>query len=341
MLRPLVSDERPAGRAGRRLRRRAGAARRAPRRRHLRVLRHRDRGAAARAGPGRRRPRRAAVAARPRRPSDVAEQLGPQPPAPASRVPARSVLPVVAGGARGRRDAAATTAARDRRLVDFHGAHQAGIATPVQGHLHFASFDVTTTDRAALVALLQDWTDGGPGDDRRPPGRRAHGSQSRLAPPSDTGEAVGLDAANLTLTVGFGPSPVRRPVRPGRQPAGSAGRPARLPRRHARPGSVRRRPRGAGLLRRPAGGRARGAQPDPDRRRPGRGPVGPARLRQGLVHRRAPARRRATCSASRTAPPTSSATTPTRSTEHVWAHRSDGTRLDGRRHATSSPAGSG
>jgi deferrochelatase/peroxidase EfeB len=31
------------------------------------------------------------------------------------------------------------------------------------------------------------------------------GSQSRLAPPADTGEAVGLDAANLTLTVGFGP----------------------------------------------------------------------------------------------------------------------------------------
>ena len=30
--------------------------------------------------------------------------------------------------------------------------------------------------------------------------------RSRLAPPSDTGEAIGLDAANLTLTVGFGPS---------------------------------------------------------------------------------------------------------------------------------------
>ena len=37
--------------------------------------------------------------------------------------------------------------------------------------------------------------------------RRVGGSasQSRLAPPADTGEAVGLDAANLTLTVGFGP----------------------------------------------------------------------------------------------------------------------------------------
>ena len=102
-------------------------------------------------------------------------------------------------------DAAATDGGGpDRRRVDFHGAHQAGIATPVQGHLHFASYDVTTTDRAALVALLQDWTAAAREmtADRRVGGR---GSQSRLAPPSDTGEAVGLDAANLTLTVGFGP----------------------------------------------------------------------------------------------------------------------------------------
>ena len=101
-------------------------------------------------------------------------------------------------------DAAATDGGPDRRQVDFHGAHQAGIATPVQGHLHFASYDVTTTDRAALVALLQDWTAAAREmtADRRVGGS---GSQSRLAPPSDTGEAVGLDAANLTLTVGFGP----------------------------------------------------------------------------------------------------------------------------------------
>jgi deferrochelatase/peroxidase EfeB len=101
-------------------------------------------------------------------------------------------------------EARADDGGQDRRLVDFHGAHQAGIATPVQGHLHFASYDVTTTDRAALVALLQDWTAAAREmtADRRVGGS---GSPSRLAPPSDTGEAVGLDAANLTLTVGFGP----------------------------------------------------------------------------------------------------------------------------------------
>jgi deferrochelatase/peroxidase EfeB len=101
-------------------------------------------------------------------------------------------------------EAAADGGGPDRRRVDFHGTHQAGIATPVQGHLHFASYDVTTTDRAALVALLQDWTAAAREmtADRRVGGG---GSASRLAPPSDTGEAVGLDAANLTLTIGFGP----------------------------------------------------------------------------------------------------------------------------------------
>ena len=36
---------------------------------------------------------------------------------------------------------------------------QAGITTPVQDHLHFASFDMMArTDRDDLVSLLQDWT---------------------------------------------------------------------------------------------------------------------------------------------------------------------------------------
>ena len=49
------SDQRPAGPPGRRVRRRQQQLDGAPRRRHLRVLRHRDEAAAARAGPGRRR----------------------------------------------------------------------------------------------------------------------------------------------------------------------------------------------------------------------------------------------------------------------------------------------
>lgn len=90
--------------------------------------------------------------------------------------------------------------------VPFHGAHQAGIVTPAQDRLHFASFSLLRgIDRDGLIELLTDWTaaaaqlvrgeeigDGGAVDG--PP----------LAPPADTGEAIGLSASNLTLTFGFG-----------------------------------------------------------------------------------------------------------------------------------------
>ncbi|MBC7373887.1 MAG: Dyp-type peroxidase, partial [Frankiales bacterium] len=90
-------------------------------------------------------------------------------------------------------------------LVPFHGPHQAGITTAVQGHLHVASFDVTTTDRSALVALLQRWTRAAEQlTAGREVGEGATGAP--LAPPDDTGEALGHDAARLTLTFGVGPS---------------------------------------------------------------------------------------------------------------------------------------
>ncbi|SMF33104.1 iron uptake transporter deferrochelatase/peroxidase subunit [Streptomyces sp. Amel2xC10] len=90
--------------------------------------------------------------------------------------------------------------------VAFHGPHQAGIATPVQDRLHFAAFDVTTTDRAEFVRLLKDWTDAA----RRMTAGKAVGEGAfgglPEAPPDDTGEALGLKPSRLTLTVGFGPS---------------------------------------------------------------------------------------------------------------------------------------
>ncbi|PPS90262.1 iron uptake transporter deferrochelatase/peroxidase subunit [Streptomyces sp. MH60] len=90
--------------------------------------------------------------------------------------------------------------------VPFHGAHQAGIATPVQDRLHFAAFDVATEDRAAFVALLKEWTAAA----RRMTaghavGEGAYGGLPE-APPDDTGEALGLRPSRLTLTIGFGPS---------------------------------------------------------------------------------------------------------------------------------------
>jgi deferrochelatase/peroxidase EfeB len=92
-------------------------------------------------------------------------------------------------------------------VVAFHGAHQAGITTPVQGHLHFVAYDVTTRDRGALIALLQAWTVAA---EALTAGREVGDSGAvkgaPLAPPDDTGEAQGHDAARLTLTFGVGPS---------------------------------------------------------------------------------------------------------------------------------------
>jgi deferrochelatase/peroxidase EfeB len=91
--------------------------------------------------------------------------------------------------------------------VAFTGAHQAGIVTPAQDRLHFVAFDVITSDRARLVQLLKDWTAAAArmtaGQDAGPVGATAGILE---APPDDTGEAIGLPASGLTLTVGFGPT---------------------------------------------------------------------------------------------------------------------------------------
>ncbi|MET7847211.1 iron uptake transporter deferrochelatase/peroxidase subunit [Streptomyces avermitilis] len=98
------------------------------------------------------------------------------------------------------------TAAETGAAVGFHGAHQAGIATPVQDRLHFAAFDVKTDDRAAFVQLLKDWTRAAARMTAgHAVGEGAYGGLAE-APPDDTGEALGLKPSRLTLTIGFGPS---------------------------------------------------------------------------------------------------------------------------------------
>jgi deferrochelatase/peroxidase EfeB len=114
-----------------------------------------------------------------------------------------------AGGAIGRatvdEPAAPTADATD--AVPFSGAHQAGIVTPAQDRLHFVAFDVVTDSRDELVAMLRAWTEAArrmtAGEDAGPVGA-VHGGQ--YAPPDDTGEAIGLPASGLTVTVGFGPT---------------------------------------------------------------------------------------------------------------------------------------
>ena len=88
--------------------------------------------------------------------------------------------------------------------VAFYGTHQAGIATTAQDRLAFAAFDVTTTDRDALKALLATWAAAAAQLTKGLPVGAVDLSPER--PPIDTGEAVGLGPSNLTITVGFGPS---------------------------------------------------------------------------------------------------------------------------------------
>ena len=95
----------------------------------------------------------------------------------------------------------------DPTVYPFFGPHQAGITTPVQDHLHFAAFDMLAgTDRDDLIGLLQDWSTASArmvrGLDVSETGAVAGNPE---APPDDTGEAQGLPASGLTVTIGLGP----------------------------------------------------------------------------------------------------------------------------------------
>jgi deferrochelatase/peroxidase EfeB len=95
--------------------------------------------------------------------------------------------------------------------VPFYGEHQAGIATPVQDRLHFASFDLETESRTELRELMEKWSQAAREmTEGKMIGTRS-GNRDELAPPEDTGEAFGLPASNLTITFGFGPSLFARP----------------------------------------------------------------------------------------------------------------------------------
>jgi deferrochelatase/peroxidase EfeB len=130
----------------------------------------------------------------------------------------------VGGGPR----TAAATNVRAEANDDAHpfwGAHQAGIATPLQEQVYFAAFDLTTTKREDVADLLRAWTvaaarltagetaqplQGGlqpvaasPGD-APTPGYGAGEKVDFSAMAADSGEVLGLRPARLTLTFGFG-----------------------------------------------------------------------------------------------------------------------------------------
>jgi len=91
-------------------------------------------------------------------------------------------------------------------VYPFYGEHQSGITTAAQDRLHFASFDVENIDRAELISLLRDWSSAAARMTAgKTVGTGAVGGPLD-APADDTGEALDLPPAGLTITFGFGPS---------------------------------------------------------------------------------------------------------------------------------------
>lgn len=120
----------------------------------------------------------------------------------------RSFLGAVGAGAVGVGVGVAGTeavahASQRTSTIDFEGGHQAGVTTDAQDNLNITAFDVTTRDRNKLCDLLKNWTDMAR---RLTRGEDPTGHVGDYDVPADSGEAVGLSASNLTLTIGFGPS---------------------------------------------------------------------------------------------------------------------------------------
>ena len=125
----------------------------------------------------------------------------------AAGVGAALVGTATAGVVAGRASAADSSHVLLQSPVPFRGERQAGIITEAQDRMHFATFDVTSDRREDLVEMLREWT--------HMAERMTRGEETfkdgavglnPYAPPSDTGEALGLPASQLTLTIGFGPS---------------------------------------------------------------------------------------------------------------------------------------
>ncbi|WP_053374157.1 iron uptake transporter deferrochelatase/peroxidase subunit [Paenibacillus sp. FJAT-27812] len=90
------------------------------------------------------------------------------------------------------------------QIVDFYGAHQAGITTPPQDFIVFAAFDLTANSLDDVRKLFQAWTAAAAA---MTSGEMLGSNNENLnLPPSDTGEAEGLSPSRTTITFGVGAS---------------------------------------------------------------------------------------------------------------------------------------
>lgn len=97
--------------------------------------------------------------------------------------------------------ASASNAPKDSH--PFYGEHQSGISTEVQDRMYFAALTLKTTDRDEVQSLFKEWTAAAA---KLQAGELVGEDRSYEAPPKDTGEAMDLSAAHLTLTFGLGRS---------------------------------------------------------------------------------------------------------------------------------------
>jgi deferrochelatase/peroxidase EfeB len=86
--------------------------------------------------------------------------------------------------------------------VPFYGEHQAGITTAAQDRLVFAAFDLMLPTKRELQELFREWTKAAVMMTKGLPVGSPGGTVN--APPTDTGEALGLGPAALTITFGLG-----------------------------------------------------------------------------------------------------------------------------------------
>ncbi len=115
-------------------------------------------------------------------------------------------------------DAMGGTGRPDASTEPFRGVHQAGVVTDTQRQTVLASFDLTTSNRGDLAALLQAWSqlaaDLAAGESVTVPiytppgggGSNAYADATGGSTTDDSLEAYGLGPNRLTLTIGFGRS---------------------------------------------------------------------------------------------------------------------------------------
>ncbi|WP_421383216.1 iron uptake transporter deferrochelatase/peroxidase subunit [Bacillus salacetis] len=93
--------------------------------------------------------------------------------------------------------------------VNFYGKHQSGILTKNPQHVYFVSLNCTAKSKQELKEMFQLWTQYSV---KLMNGQLVEpNSANLLLPTADTGESEGLDASNLTLTYGVGPSLFEKP----------------------------------------------------------------------------------------------------------------------------------